>query len=366
MTDRAAHPTDAAAPLLLDATASGRPGSILADAERAEAAGVDRLVVAETAHNPFVQLARAADRTRSIELATGVAIAFARTPMTLAYEAWGLHEASGGRAVVGLGSQIKPHIERRFGMTWSQPAARMREYVHAVRAIWNSWQHGTRLAFRGDFYTHTLMTPVFSPEPVAAGLPRILLAGVGPLMTATAGAVADGFISHPFTTVPYLTEHVLPGVLAARAQAEAEGAAWTTAATATDRPFEVVGNVLAAIGRTGEELAANRTRVRERIAFYASTPAYRAVLERHGWGELQDQLHPLSVRGRWQEMGALIGDEVFDAFAVAGTPAEAAEEIHRRYAGTVTRLSVHSPDEADPSLSLDTLTALRRLEGRGN
>ncbi|MBF9068880.1 TIGR03617 family F420-dependent LLM class oxidoreductase [Streptacidiphilus fuscans] len=364
MTDRAARPAEAAhadtAPLLLDATASGRPGSILADAERAEAAGVDRLVVAETAHDPFVQLARAADRTRSIELATGVAIAFARTPMTLAYEAWGLHEASGGRAVVGLGSQIKPHIERRFGMTWSQPAARMREYVHAVRAIWNSWQHGTRLTFRGDFYQHTLMTPVFSPEPVAAGLPRILLAGVGPLMTAAAGAVADGFISHPFTTVPYLTEHVLPGVLAARAQAEAEGAAWT------DRPFEVVGNVLAAIGRTEEELAANRVRVRERIAFYASTPAYRAVLDRHGWGELQDQLHPLSVRGRWQEMGALIDDAVFDAFAVAGTPAEAAAEVHRRYAGTVTRLSVHSPDDADPSLALDTLTALRQLDARQN
>ncbi|WP_344325096.1 LLM class flavin-dependent oxidoreductase, partial [Kitasatospora putterlickiae] len=198
--------------LLLDALAPAHPAGILDAAEQTERRGADRLVVSETAYDPFLQLARAADRTSSIELATGVAVALARTPMTLAYQAWGLHAASGGRAVIGLGSQVKPHIEKRFGMPWDRPAARMREYVHAVRAIWHGWQTGERLRFRGDFYTHTVMTPVFSPDPIPAGMPRILLAGVGPLMVRTAGAVADGFLSHPFTSVDYLTRQVLPAL----------------------------------------------------------------------------------------------------------------------------------------------------------
>lgn len=174
-------------------------------------------------------------------------------------------------------------------------------------------------------------------------------------MSAAAGAVADGFISHPFTSVEYLTGTVLPGVRAARTKAEAEGAAWTS------RPFEVVGSVLTATGCTEEELRDNRRAVRERVAFYASTPAYRAVLETHGWGELHDELNRLSTRGRWQEMGELIDDEVYDTFAVAGEPAEVAREIHRRYAGVVTRLSVSGPDGADPELMLDVLAEIRAL-----
>ncbi|MFI2607428.1 TIGR03617 family F420-dependent LLM class oxidoreductase [Kitasatospora sp. NPDC018619] len=346
---------DRPAALRLDATASGHPAGILDAAERAERRGMDRLVVAETAYDPFLQLARAADRTESIELATGIAVAFARTPMTLAYQAWGLHAASGGRAVIGLGSQVKPHIEKRFGMPWDRPAARMREYVHAVRAIWHSWQTGERLRFRGEFYTHTVMTPVFSPDPVPSGVPRILLAGVGPLMTRTAGAVADGFLSHPFSSAAYLAEQVLPGLAEERNRAEAEGAAWT------ERPFEIVGNVLTATGRTEEELAANRAATRERLAFYASTPAYRPVLAQHGWEGLQEELHTHSVRGRWAEMAALIDDEVFDAFAVCGSVEEVAGEIHRRYAGLVTRLSVSLPEDADPELGLDVLAAVRAL-----
>lgn len=344
-----------AAPLRLDVTATGGPAGALDLAVEAERRGFDRLVMSETSYNPFLQLARAADRTESIELATGVAIAFARTPMSLAYEAWGLHEASGGRAVIGLGSQVKPHIVRRFGMEWSRPAARMSEYIAAVRAIWHSWQTGERLAFRGEFYSHTLMTPVFAPDPNPQGTPPILLAGVGPLMTEAAGAVADGFISHPFTSIEYLTGTVLPRVRAARAKSEAEEASWTS------RPFEVVGNVLTATGRTEEELADNLRRVRERVAFYASTPAYRGVLETHGWGQLHDELHTLSVRGRWQEMGELIDDEVFDAFAVAGEPAAAAREIHRRYAGVVDRLSVSGPEDAAPEPLLDVLSELHSL-----
>ncbi|WP_431683449.1 TIGR03617 family F420-dependent LLM class oxidoreductase [Kitasatospora sp. KL5] len=349
----------APAPLRLEAIATVGPAGIPAAAAEAERRGIGRFSMSETAHNPFLQLARAADRTESIELATGVAIAFARTPMTLAYEAWGLHEASGGRAVVGLGSQIKPHIVRRFGMPWDRPAARMTEYVAAVRAIWHSWQTGERLAFRGEFYTHTLMTPVFAPGPVESGTPPILLAGVGPLMTRAAGAVADGLIAHPFTSVRHLAEHVLPGVRAARAEAESAGSPWTA------RPFEVVGSVLTATGRTEEELEQNRRGIRERIAFYASTPAYRPVLETHGWGGLHDELHPLSVRGRWKEMGDLVDDEVFDAFAVAGEPAEAAREIHRRYAGLVDRLAVHGPEGSDPGPVLDVLSEVRALDTAG-
>ncbi|PBC66107.1 putative F420-dependent oxidoreductase, partial [Streptomyces sp. TLI_235] len=348
---------ETAAPLRLEATATCRPAGIPAAAAEAERRGIDRFTLSETSYDPFLQLARAADRTEEIELATGVAIAFARTPMSLAYEAWGVHEASGGRAVVGLGSQVKPHVVRRFGMPWDSPAARMTEYVAALRAIWHSWQTGERLAFRGDFYSHTLMTPVFAPEPVAAGTPPILLAGVGPLMVRAAGAVADGLICHPFSSVRHLTGTVLPGVRAARAAAEAAAEPWTS------RPFEVVGAVLTATGRTEEELADSVRGVRERIAFYASTPAYRPVLEAHGWGALHDELHPLSVRGRWKEMGDLIDDEVFAAFAVAGEPAEAAREIHRRYTGVVTRLSVHGPDGAAAEPLLDVLGAVRELDG---
>lgn len=342
--------------LRLDVTVAD-PSGIPDAAREAEERGLDRFLMAETSHDPFLQLARAADRTASIELATGVAIAFARTPMTLAYEAWGLHEASGGRAVIGLGSQVKPHIVRRYGMPWTRPAARMREYVRAVRAIWHSWQTGERLAFRGDFYSHTLMTPVFDPGPVPAGTPPVLLAGVGPLMARAAGAVADGFISHPFTSVRYLTEKILPGVREARAGAEADGEPWT------DRPFEVTGNVLVATGRTEEELAANVSRTREQVAFHASTPAYRGVLELHGWGGLADELHMLSTRGRWQEMGTLVDDQVLDTFAVAGEPDRVAREVHRRYAGTVDRLSLGG-DGAERALLGDLVGRIRAESAR--
>ncbi|MFJ1757798.1 TIGR03617 family F420-dependent LLM class oxidoreductase [Kitasatospora sp. NPDC088134] len=338
----------------IDLAAPPRPATAPGLAREAEERGADRFVLAETSHNPFLQLARAADRTARIELGTGVAVALARTPMALAYEAWGLHESSGGRAAIGLGTQIKPHVVRRYGMPWDRPAARMRDYVAAVRAIWHSWQSGERLAHRGEFYRHTLMTPVFAPDPLPSGPPPILLAGVGPLMTATAGAVADGFLAHPFGSPRHLAAYVLPTVRAARATAEAEQAPWTA------RPFEVVANVLVATGRDEQEYAANLRLVRERLAFYASTPAYRPVLETHGWAALQDELHPLSLRGRWQEMGALIDDTVLRTFAVAAEPAEAARELRARYGELADRLCIGGPDEADPAPLLDVVAALTR------
>jgi probable F420-dependent oxidoreductase len=326
--------TPASVPLRLTATTGGIPASVRAFAAEAESLGFDRLTLAEAAHDPFLQLVRAGDATTSLELATGVAIAFARTPMTLAYEAWGLHEASGGRAVIGLGSQVKAHIARRYGMPWDRPAARMREFVHAVRAIWDCWQTDGELSFEGEFYRHTLMTPNFAPPPLPYGPPPILLAGVGPLMAKAAGAVGDGFMSHPFATVEYLSEHVLPNVRAARVAAEADGAPWTS------RPFEVVGSVLTALGRTEPELAEATARIRKRIAFYGSTPAYRGVLDLHGWGDLHEELHRLSRLGEWDTMAGLIDDEVFAALAVAGTPAEVGRELRARFAGVVDRLAL--------------------------
>ncbi|WP_436771041.1 TIGR03617 family F420-dependent LLM class oxidoreductase [Yinghuangia sp. YIM S09857] len=323
-------------------------------AATAEQRGVDRVLIPETAQDPFQHLAVAASRTSRIELATGVAIAFARTPMTLASSAWTLQQISGGRAVIGLGSQVKAHITRRFAMPWSQPAARMREFVAATRAIWQSWQTGGKLDFQGEFYRHSLMNPLFDPGPVAQGEPLVLVAAVGPRMAAAAGAVGDGVICHPFSTVSYVAEHLAPRALAARTEAEAAQEPWTA------RPFEVAGNVLVATGRSEEEYERGRAGIRGRIAFYGSTPAYRSVLEHHGWGALQEELRTLSLAGRWQEMGRLIDDDVLNAFAVvAEKPADAGRLIRERCAGVYDRVSVSLADGADPGLALDVLDGVR-------
>lgn len=323
----------------------------------AERRGVDRILVPETAQDPFPPLAVAASRTETVEVATGVAVAFARTPMTLASSAWTLQQLSGGRAVIGLGSQVKAHITRRFSMPWSSPAARMREFVTAVRTIWHSWQTGEKLDFRGEFYTHTLMNPAFDPGPLEHGAPRVLVAAVGARMAATAGAVGDGVICHPFNTVPYVTERLAPGVLAARAAAEADGMPWTGPSA---RPFERVGTVFTVTGRTEEEYRHSLAGIRARLAFYGSTPAYRPVLEHHGWGALQGELDTLARQGRWPEMGRLIDDEVLNAFAVvAEDPAEAGRRIRERCTGVYHRVSVSLADGADPALALDVLDGVR-------
>ncbi|MEU8133467.1 TIGR03617 family F420-dependent LLM class oxidoreductase [Streptodolium elevatio] len=345
------HPTPP--PLKLDVGTGASPGA--ADAAiTAEQRGVDRVLVPETAQDPFQLLAVAASRTSRIELATGVAIAFARTPMTLASSAWTLQQISGGRAVIGLGSQVKAHITRRFAMPWSQPAARMQEFVAATRAVWHSWQTGEKLDFQGEFYRHNLMNPLFDPGPVAQGPPLVLVAAVGPRMAAAAGAVGDGVICHPFSTVPYVAAQLAPRVLAARAEAEAARAPWT------GRPFEIAGNVLVATGRTEAEYEHGLAGIRERIAFYGSTPAYRGVLEHHGWGALQEELRTLSLAGRWEEMGRLVDDDVLNAFAVvAESPAAAGKLIRERSTGVYDRVSVSLAAGADPDLALDVLDGVR-------
>ncbi len=252
--------------------------------------------------------------------------------MTTAQVGWDLQAYCQGRFNLGLGSQIKAHIERRFSMPWSHPAPRMREFICAMRAIWDCWQNGTKLDFRGDFYQHTLMTPFFDPGKSEFGPPTVFLAAVGEKMTEVAGEVADGMLVHPFTTERYLRQVTLPAIEGALAR--------------SGRPrsqFQLAYPVFVVTGRNEKETAAASSAIRRQIAFYGSTPAYRPVLELHGWGDLQDELNRLSKQGRWAEMGELVDDEMLDSFAVVGQPAAAAAEISRRFGDLVDRISFYVP-----------------------
>jgi probable F420-dependent oxidoreductase len=310
----------------------GGLGSAQAQAAELERRGYDGVLTAEAGHDPFLPLLLAAQGTERADLITAIAVAFARNPMTLANTAWDLQAASGGRFVLGLGSQVRAHITRRYSMEWSHPAPRMREMILAIRAIWASWNDGTKLDFRGDFYTHTLMTPFFNPGPNPHGNARIFLAGVGGLMTEVAGEVADGFLCHGFTTRRYLDEVTLPALEKGRAKA----------GKAMDG-FELAGPMFVVTGRDEAELAAAATGVRRQIAFYGSTPAYRGVLELHGWGDLQDDLNRMSKEGRWEEMGELIDDEILREFAVVAPLDELAAGLAARWGGVLHRLSFYAP-----------------------
>jgi probable F420-dependent oxidoreductase len=309
-------------------------------AKQAEAAGYSGAWTAETSHDPFFPLLLAAEHTTTLELGTSIAVAFARSPMTLANTGWDLQSFSKGRFVMGLGSQIKPHITKRFSMEWSHPAARMREMVLAMRAIWDCWLNGTALNFRGEFYTHTLMTPFFAPaasDISAYGVPKIFLAGVGELMTEVAGEVCDGFICHGFTTEKYLREVTIPALARGRAKAGK-----------TMEGFEIVGPSFVVTGTDKAEMAAAIDGTRQQIAFYGSTPAYKNVLDIHGWGGLQEQLNALSKQGGWVEMGKLITDEILNTFAVVGEPEQIAPELHQRYGDVIQRISFYTPYKTDP------------------
>jgi len=311
-------------------------------ARQGEKAGYDGLWVSESSHDPFLPLMLLAEHTRRLTVGTAIAVAFARSPMQLAYSAHDLQAYAGGRFVLGLGSQVKPHVERRFGMPWSHPAPRMREYVSALRAIWACWNDGTKLDFRGDFYTHTLMAPFFSPPPVPSGPPPVFLAAVGEAMTRVAGEVADGLLTHAFTTERYLREVTLPTLEAGLARGGRARA-----------DFSISHLLLTATGGTEEEMARAVRGTRDQIAFYASTPAYRAVLEAHGWGALGDELAALARSRRddkWTVMGGLVDDDVLDAFAVRAEPDRLAGEIRRRFGGLVDRISFYTPYRVDESI----------------
>jgi probable F420-dependent oxidoreductase len=301
-----------------------------------EQLGYDGLYTFEANHDPFFPLLLAAEHTERVELTTAIAIAFARNPMTLANIGYDLQLASKGRFNLGLGTQIKPHIEKRFSMPWSQPAARLREMVLAIRAIWANWQDRVPLDFRGDFYQHTLMTPFFDPGPNPYGTPRIVLAGVGPRMTEVAGEVADGFMVHPFATEQSIRDITMPAL---QRGLERSGRSLPE--------FEIAFPLMIATGDTDDEVARARTSVKTQLAFYGSTPAYKVVLDVHGWGELQPELNRLSKQGGWDAMAGLISDEMVDAFVVSGVPEDIAKTVHDRYGDVVQRISFNAPYQAD-------------------
>jgi probable F420-dependent oxidoreductase len=321
-------------------------------AKEVEAAGYAGAWTAETSHDPFFPLLLAAEHTQSLELGTSIAVAFARNPMTLANIGWDLQAYSKGRFMLGLGSQIKPHIQKRFSMEWSHPAARMREMILAMRAIWDTWQNGTPLNFRGDFYTHTLMTPFFMPDPAEIapyGPPKIFLAGVGELMTEVAGEVCDGFLCHGFTTERYLREVTIPALARGRAKAGK-----------TMDGFEIVGPSFVVTGTNEDEIKTAAAGTRQQIAFYGSTPAYKGVLELHGWGGLHDELNSMSKLGKWVEMGELITDDILNTFAVVAEPSGVAPELSTRYGDVISRLSFYAPYKADPDTWLPVIDALKK------
>ena len=322
--------------------------SVAAAALALEEAGYDGTYTFEGPHDPFLPLVVAAEATERLELTTAVAIAFARSPMTLASQAWDLQALSGGRFHLGLGTQIKPHVERRFSMPWSAPAARMRELVLAGRAIWTTWQDRVPLEFRGDYYTHTLMTPFFDPGPLDLPTPLVWLGGVGPMMTEVAGEVADGFMVHPFCTEQSLLEVTMPALERGRARAGA-----------IDRPIQVSLPVMVATGVDDAAMDAAIAAVKAQIAFYGSTPAYKVVLDVHGWGDLQPTLRELTKAGDWAAMSEVVHDDLLHAVAVVAPPDAVAGEITRRYGTVLDRVALNSPYVTDPGVWQQIGQALR-------
>jgi len=312
----------------VDAGLFGSLRDIPQRARELEEMGYDGAITAETSNDPFFPLVLAAEHTERIELMTSIAVAFSRSPMTLANIGHDLNAFSQGRFILGLGSQIRPHITKRFSMPWSKPAARMREFILAMRAIWDNWYQGTPLDFRGEFYSHTLMTPMFTPTDSRFGPPRVYLAAVGPLMTEVAGETADGVIAHAFTTRRYLHEVTIPAIergLARGGRSRAD--------------FAITCPAFVVTGSNDEATEASRAAVRKQVSFYASTPAYRPVLDMHGWGELQPELTILSKRGEWDEMATRITDEMLDEFAIVAPPDRVVPALKERYGNVFDRVA---------------------------
>jgi probable F420-dependent oxidoreductase len=321
------------------------------EARRLEQAGYDGGFTFEGPHDPFFPLVQAAGATERLELYTAIAIGFARNPMILAHIGWDLQALSKGRFLLGIGSQIRPHIEKRFSMPWSRPAARMREMVLAIKEIWRCWADGSRLDFRGEFYQHTLMTPMFSPGPNPHGNPPILVAGVGPRMTEVAGEAADGFFVHPFHTRESLAKFTLPALERGLAKS-GRGR----------EDFQLSVQVMIASGSSDEEIERTRKLTKQQIAFYGSTPAYRVVLDAHGWGDLQPELNALSKRGEWNGMAELVSDELLEAVAICCPADRIAERVRERCGQHADRVSLVAHWVKDPA-PFDA--AARALRSRG-
>ncbi|MDG6989300.1 MAG: TIGR03617 family F420-dependent LLM class oxidoreductase [Nitrososphaerota archaeon] len=309
----------------------GAPSEAAELSKRAEEYGFDCFWVNETKHDPFIQLSLAAQSTRRISLGTSIALAFTRSPTTLAYTAWDLQSLSAGRLILGLGSQVKGHIERRFGMKWDAPAPKMKDEVLAMKAVWESWQEGKTLGYHGRYFRLDLMTPFFNPGPVEHPEIPVYVAGVNPVMCRIAGEIAEGLHVHPLHTVRYLNEVVSPALEAGAAKTGRRGRAAAAA------------SVFAAVGETREEIRSVREAYRGQISFYASTRSYRRVMELHGWGDVCDRLHGLSTRGDWGKMPSEITDDILNEFVVEGTWDDIGRTVRGRYENILDRVRLYLP-----------------------
>lgn len=316
------------ADLKIDVVLTSGPPDVRRLVEELRDAGVDGVASVEGPHDVFVPLVQAA--AAGVDIASYVAIAFPRSPVHLAHVAWDLQSLSGGRFRLGLGTQVRAHVERRYGADFDHPVARMSEWITAVRAVFETWQHGTALGFEGRFTTHTMMPPLLSPQPLGSGPPPVLVGGLGPRMLAMATAVADGIVLHPMTSERFLADLVderIPSGL--------------STAGRDPQDFEVVAGALVGIhGDSDHEATAARDALRGMVAFYGSTPAYRAVLDSVGAGELQDELRDLTRAGRWGDLPAVVSDDLVEQLSVVGTAADVADRLRRLYAGRVDRLAL--------------------------
>jgi probable F420-dependent oxidoreductase len=298
-------------------------------ARAAEEIGFDGVWIAETQHNPFLACALVAEHTERLRFGTAIAVAFARSPAVMAHTAWDLADTSGGRFILGLGTQVKAHIERRFGMPWPESVVgKLREQIDVMRTFWRAWQEGDKLRYRGNYYKITLSAPFFMPPPVQYPDIPIYIAGVNTGLARLAGEMGDGFHVHPFHTPPYLKEVLLPAI--------EEGA------VKGGRGRADISIVTHAFAVTNDQ---EREFVRQQISFYASTPSYRRVMEHHGWGEIRERLSAMAARQKWGEMPELIDDTILEQVATIAKANELADALCERYTDIADRLTVYMPFE---------------------
>jgi probable F420-dependent oxidoreductase len=298
----------------------------------ADELGFDGIWTFETSHEPYLPLVLAAEHSERLSLGTSIAVAFPRSPTITAQIAWDLARYSKGRFILGLGTQVKGHNERRFGIKWERPVAKMRDYILAVRAVWESWQNQTRLDYRGEFYQLTLMTPFFSPAPHEYARIPIFVAGVNRGMCELAGELCEGFHVHPLHTTRYLQERILPSIESGLAKSARPRSA-----------IELSSSIFVIPTDDAEQAAKYETEVRQQIAFYASTPPYRPVFELEGWSDVADQLTALAARAEWSAMASLIDDDMIDRFALRATWAELPAQLRQKYSGLLDRVSYYFP-----------------------
>ena len=323
----------------IDINVSADLSLVKTQAQRAEALGYDGIKIAELEHDPFLPLTLAAECTSRIELMTSVAVAFARNPMSMAHLAHDLNAFSEDRFILGLGTQVKPHVTRRFGMPWHRAPRQMREFINAMHHIFDCWYQGDHLDFQGEYYQHSLMPSTFTPKNSEWGRPRIFLSATGPLMTKVAAEAADGFIMHPFSTEKFIREVNLPAIAAGLAAVEMDRS-----------DFEIDFSPMIASGNSDHEISKAIEIARGRIAFYGSTPGYRMVLDAHGWGELQTELNKLMKQHRSEEMAMLIEDDVLAAFTIVGSPDEVVDEWLRLLGDLIDRTSFNAPSLDDEQI----------------